>query len=107
MGTKRRSRNSIIIKNGRVPIYIISALQKSVALGSTEAEYILLSEAARAIVWLRDLFEKLGVQREHTSVFEDNVGAIGCAKGRLPKNFVKRKHVVLRYNFVLLNVQGK
>ena len=48
-----------------------------IALSSTEAEYIALSECSRAAMWLRHLYGELGyVQKGPTLLLGDNDGSI-------------------------------
>ena len=84
-----RSRFGFIIMFAGVPIFWASRLQTLIALSSTEAEYIGLSEALREVIPLIELIKELqeagfNIPRSTTKVlckvFEDNVGAIKMAK---------------------------
>ncbi|KAF1318445.1 Integrase catalytic core protein, partial [Globisporangium splendens] len=77
-----------------------SKKQRSVALSSTEAEYMALSEATQEAVWLKGILCELG---EHSSdrpvkIFEDNQGSIALAKN--PEFHKRTKHIDIRYHFV-------
>ena len=77
-----------------------------VALSTTEAELIELSEAARECVWLRRLLSELGEDMsEPTVLFEDNNGARAIA-GQ-PKNIRKIRHLRVRDCFVQGKVEDK
>jgi len=52
-----------------------SRKQRTVALSSTEAEYMALSEAAKEAVYLRRLVQKLGVNADNLTLSSDNLGA--------------------------------
>jgi len=50
--------------------------QKTVALSSTEAEYMSLSDTSHQLVWVRNLFSKLGIQLAPILLYGDNQGSI-------------------------------
>lgn len=82
-----------------------SKRQRSVALSSTEAEYMALSEATQEAVWLKNFLCELG---EHTSedavkIYEDNQGSIALAKN--PEFHKRTKHIDIRYHFVREKVE--
>ena len=54
-----RSRYRFIVRFAGVPIFHASRLMSLIALSSTEAEYIALSEATREVLPLIDLIEEL------------------------------------------------
>ena len=73
-----------------------SSKQETVADSTTEAEYIVVSEAAKEGVWIRKfLIHQLGVFPNASSLLDlycDNSGAIAQAKK--PRNHRKSKHVM-------------
>ena len=76
-----------------------SKKQTAIALLSTEAEYVTLSEASREAMWLRHLYGELGyVQREPILVLGDNNGSIAMAKN--PQFHKRTKHVDIRWHWV-------
>jgi hypothetical protein len=52
---ERKSRSEYLILLNTSPIIWVSKLQVSVALSSTEAEYVALSLTSRDVIWLRSL----------------------------------------------------
>ena len=65
-----------------------SKKQTSVALSSTEAEYVAACLATQEAVWLRSLLADLNfVQEEPTVVQEDNQGAIAMSKNPKFRSF--------------------
>jgi hypothetical protein len=50
--------------------------QKTVALSSTEAEYMSLSDTSYQLVWVRNLFSELGIELAPILLFGDNQGSI-------------------------------
>jgi hypothetical protein len=63
------------------PVVWRSTFQKTVALSSTEAEYMALSECVKECVWLRRLLKDMGSEQvDPTVIYEDNQGAMALAK---------------------------
>ncbi len=76
-----------------------SKKQISIALSSTEAEYVALSEASREAMWLRHLFGELGfIQKEPILLLGDNDGSIAMAKN--PEFHKRTKHVDIHWHWV-------
>lgn len=82
-----------------------SKQQRTVALSSTEAEYMALSEALQEAIWLKVFLCELGEmsQDEAVTIFEDNQGAIALAKN--PEFHKRTKHIDIRYHFVREKVE--
>ena len=75
-----------------------SKLQTSVALSSTEAEYMALSQCTQEAIHLRSLLAAVGVICDQpTTVFENNQGCIALAEN--PVNHQRTKHIDVRYHF--------
>lgn len=78
--------------------------QATVALSSTEAEYVSLSNAMCEAIWLRNLILELGVKLQHpVPLFEDNQSCICIAEE--PRDHKRMKHVDIRYNFIREKLQ--
>ena len=73
-------------------------LHHVVALSTTEAEYMALTEAVKEAIWLRGLLEELGVELNTVAVNCDNQGAIHLSWNHA---FHERtKHINVRYHFI-------
>lgn len=73
------------------------AKQKSVALSSTESEYLALSETCKSVLWMRSLLKDFDEKTlGATKIFEDNQGAITWSR----EGVRSAKHVSIRMNFV-------
>ena len=82
----------------------LSKKQPSVALSTTEAEYIALSVATQEAVWLRRMLDDLQAKpKDPTVLMEDNSGAIAIAKN--PVSHARTKHIDVRYHYVHEAVQ--
>lgn len=78
--------------------------QSSVALSSTEAEYVSLSHAVCEAIWLRNLILELGIKLDQPVVLhEDNQSCICIAQE--PRDHKRMKHVDIRYNFIREKLQ--
>ena len=82
-----------------------SKKQRTVALSSTEAEYMALSEATQEAVWLKVFLCELGEMAgdEAIKIYEDNQGSIALAKN--PEFHKRTKHIDIRYHFVREKVE--
>uniref|UniRef100_A0AAV1UU28 Polyprotein n=1 Tax=Peronospora matthiolae TaxID=2874970 RepID=A0AAV1UU28_9STRA len=89
---------TFILNNGYVSWR--SKKQSTVALSSTEAEYMALTEAAQEAIWLKALLCELDEMRsdEAVKIYEDNQGSIALAKN--PEFHKRTKHIDIRYHFV-------
>ena len=54
----------------------ISYQQKIVALSSTEAEYIALSDCSHQLVWMRNLLNEAGFNVQTPHIYSDNLGSL-------------------------------
>ncbi|KAE8971097.1 hypothetical protein PR003_g26164 [Phytophthora rubi] len=63
------------------PVVWRSTFQKTIALRSTEAEYMALSDCVKECVWMRRLLKDIGAEQVGaTVIYEDNKGAMALAK---------------------------
>ncbi|KAK2577751.1 hypothetical protein KPH14_012778 [Odynerus spinipes] len=81
------------------PISWEARKQRTVALSSTEAEYMALSEAAKEATYLRRLFAELGLAKlGQVKIFCDNNGARKLAENPIFHN--RSKHIDIRDHYV-------
>ena len=98
------SRTGYVIQFMGCPILWVSKLQTEIALSTTEAEYIALSQTMRDVIPLmtiiEELSEALNIKKEKPkmfcTVFEDNNGALKLAK--TPRMRPRTKHISLKYH---------
>lgn len=89
-----------------------SRKQKLIAMSSTEAEYIALTEAAKEASWLRDLYTEIGSQLNlETSlpqgsipIHADNQASIHLAN--IPRFHERTKHIGIRYHYVRTAIEN-
>ncbi|GMI78960.1 cysteine-rich RLK (RECEPTOR-like protein kinase) 8 [Hibiscus trionum] len=82
----------------KTPVSWRSTLQSTVALSTTEAEYMAVAEAVKEAIWLNGLLEDLGVVQNHISLYCDSQSAIYLAKNQVYHS--RTKHIDVRYHFV-------
>jgi hypothetical protein len=76
-----------------------SRRQKVVALSSTEAEYIAMTEVAKQIEWLHNLFSEIGHEIKHPIPLNcDNQGAMFLASN--PAQERRSKHIAIHYHYI-------
>ncbi|KAF1328946.1 Gag-pol polyprotein, partial [Globisporangium splendens] len=102
--TRRSTSGYVFVLNGGC-ISWRSKKQRAVALSTTEAEYMALSEAIQEAVWLKAFVRELGEDAGDgaVTVYEDNQGAIALAKN--PEFHKRTKHIDIRYHFVREKVE--
>jgi hypothetical protein len=81
-----------------------SKKQTSVALSSTEAEYIAAAHATKEVIWLRRLLTDLGLDLDSpTTLHVDNQSAIAIVRN---SEFHDRtKHIEIRHHFLRQKVE--
>ena len=98
------SRTGFVISYAGCPIFWCSKLQTEIALSTTEAEYIALSQAMREVLPFLNLTEEiqhfLPIQHDKPkffcTVWEDNRSCIKVAES--PKFTPRPKHIALKYH---------
>lgn len=89
----RASTFGVILKYGGGPIIFLSRKQPCIAQSSTESEYIAANEAARELMWVRQLFDELEEKIDCPTLYIDNLSTIKQIKNCDTKR--KSKHVEL------------
>ena len=91
-GEDRKSTTGYIALINGAPVSWQSKRQPTVALSSTEAEYMAATQAAKEAIWLRRLLSDLGHnQNSPTVILKDNNGCIELAKN--PIHHAHTKHI--------------
>ena len=108
-----KSRTGYVIMLCGCPLLWKSQLQTLVSLSTMEAEYIALSTSMRDLVPLRQLVEEIAIAidaterlvvRTHSTVFEDNNGALALAN--LPRLTPRSKHIAVRMHWFREHVRS-
>ena len=101
----RKSTTGYLVKLANGVFCWNSRAQKSIALSSTEAEYMSLSDTSRQLVWIRSLFEELGIQLMPIPLCGDNQGSIFLASNPVQEKRIK--HIDLRYHYIREIIRSK
>ena len=107
------SRTGYVISYGKCPLVWTSKLQTEIALSTTEAEYIALSQSLREIIPLMGLLREIKAHFElncslpeiKCTVFEDNNSCIALAKA--PRMNPRTKYIALKYHHFRSYVSSK
>ena len=84
-----------------------SKKQSTVALSSTEAEYMALTQAAKEAIWLQRLLFDLGARKhagEVGNIYINNQGELALAKN--PEFHARTKHIDIQYHFIREHVDS-
>ena len=65
---KHRSTTCYVFTFAKAPVSWKSTLQSTVALSTTEAEYMAVTEAVKEVIWLQGLLGELGMEQKHIKV---------------------------------------
>jgi len=96
---ERRSTTGYYFTLGRGCIVWSSKRQATVALSSTEAEYMAVSAAGREVCWIRRLLAEFGMAcKAATVISNDNMGCIALAKN--PVAHQRTKHIDVQHHFI-------
>jgi len=102
----RRSTSGFIFMLAGAPISWQSRAQATVALSSTEAEYIALSAAAQEAIWLLQVLREFRfLITSPVVLYEDNQSTIKLVEN--PVFHKRSKHVDIKYHFVRELVENK
>ena len=70
--------------------------QETIALSSTEAEFVALCDAGKVVLYARSILDDLNVPQDNATVlFEDNRGALLMAQQRQPTK--RTRHMEVKY----------
>lgn len=95
----RRSTTGYLFKLGSSTISWGCRLQPTVALSTSEAEYMSASAAVQEAMYLRQLLKDLKYNQESaTIIWEDNRGCIDLSEN--PVHHKRSKHIDIRYHYI-------
>lgn len=100
----RRSMSGYILRVFGGTVAWLTRKQQTVALSSTEAEFVALCTATCEGIWMRRLLADLGVViKESVVYYEDNQSCMRVAEE--PRDSRRMKHVDIKFNFIRELVQ--
>lgn len=94
----RKSITGFFFKLAGAVISWRSHTQKTIALSSTEAEYMALSDCGKQATWYRSLLGEAGISIGHIPIYGDNQGSIFIASN--PVQEKRTKHIDIRFHHI-------
>jgi hypothetical protein len=99
-----KSRTGYVITFASCPLLWSSKLQSEIALSTTEAEYIALSQATRDLIPMRALLNEfasvtkliVGPTTTYSTIFEDNKGCVELTNA--PRLRPRTRHIGIKYH---------
>ncbi|KAG8489524.1 hypothetical protein CXB51_017540 [Gossypium anomalum] len=95
---RRRSLTGYVFTIRGCAISWKATLQTTVALSTTEAEYMAITEACKEAIWLKGLFSELNEDLQINIVFCDSQSVIFLTNDQMFHE--RKKHIDVRYHFV-------
>jgi hypothetical protein len=95
--TRRSQSGYFLILAGGIVSWMYHA-QKTIALLSTEAEYMSISDCSRQVKWVKTLLSKIGYKLGPIPICGDNQGSIFIASN--PVTEKRSKHIDIHYHFI-------
>jgi uncharacterized membrane protein YciS (DUF1049 family) len=80
-----------------------SKKQTTLAISTTEAEYVSAGKACQQALWMKQALVDYGIQLKDISILCDNKGAIDLSKN--PVQHSRTKHIEIRHHFLRDNIQ--
>ena len=93
---KRRSTTGYVFTLVQVPVCWGSILQFTVALSTTEAEYISMTKGMKEATWFQGLLDDLGIDQDLLKINCDSMSVIYLAKNQV--YHVRTKHIDVRFH---------
>ena len=103
-GNDRKSTSGYIFHLNNNLICLGTKRQTTVALSSTEAEYVAVAHAATEFLWLKNLLLDFKIVCEPFIMYEDNQS---CIKLLSKYEHKRLKHVDIKHNFIKDMVENK
>ena len=104
LDTRRSTTGYVFICNGGA-ISWSSRLQQTVAVTTTEAEYMAAAAAVKEALWLKTILADLHMGNNSIAIHADNQGAIKLLKN--PITSMRSKHIDVMYHFARERVARK
>ena len=97
---EQRSMGGVVMMLAGAAVYYRARLQPTVALSSTEAEFVNMTDAGKAALYIRRTLKEIGLmQVDPTPILADNLGTIAIANVHKPTR--RTRHVNMRAFIIL------
>jgi len=107
-GQDQKSVGGFVFLLNRGAVSWASKKQTSIALLTTKAEYMAMTQASKEIIWFQELCQELGALAhidQISRLYGDNQGALALARN--PEYHARTEHIDTQYHFVRELVMGK
>ncbi len=95
----RRSTTGYVFLLGGAPVSWASKKQSTIALSSTEVEYMACTHATKEVLWLRRFLGEVGyMQKNATLILNKSHGSLALLKSRV--HHLRTKHIDVQFHFV-------
>ena len=88
----------VVFTLSQAPVSWRSTIQFTVALSTTKAKYMAMTEAMKEVIWLQRLLDDLRIDQDLLKINCDSMSAIYLAKNQV--YHARTKYIVLRFHFV-------
>lgn len=97
---ERKSTTGYVIQVFGATVTWVSRKQATVAISTTEAQYVALATTITECIWMRGLLTEMGILdlEVPVTIFEDNQSCITIA--REPRKHQRLKHIDVKYCFI-------
>ena len=103
--SSRKSQSGYFLKMAGGAISWTSRAHSTITLSSTEAEYMVLSDCSRQVVWMHTLLGELGYKMKPILICGDNQGSIFIASN--PVTEKRSKHIDIRFHYIWEVIERK
>jgi len=79
--------------------------QNTIALSTTEAEYVAAANCCSQVLWVKNQLEDFSIRYENIPIFCDNTSAINLSKN--PIQHLRSKHIEIKHHFIRDHVNKK
>ena len=94
----RKSTTGYVVQVGGGPVAWQCKKQHTVALSTTEAEFVAITEATKDVLWVTYFLTELGIEYDTPQIHSDSQSALEWSKNA--SHHQRNKHVALKYFFI-------
>ena len=94
----RKSTTGYVVQVGGGPVAWQCKKQHTVALSTTEAEFVAITEATKDVLWVTYFLTELGIEYDTPQIYSDSQSALEWSKNA--SHHQRNKHVALKYFFI-------
>lgn len=100
----KRSRSGVVVYYKSAVVWLRGTPQEYLSLRSVNADFFVILEPTKAVLWLRGMLSELGRIKQTTSIMQDHSASIESGKGHPSENFKRSKHIEVRYHCIRVKI---